>query len=317
MPLTANEASAAPDRRDEPLPFDLSGISLDLDQPVGRPTSTTRRPATCSTTAAAARIRSRASSSWPRSSSASATRTARAICYARCSPRRAARPRPKRRACSTGSAEARGARRARLVRTELPSRVVRVALGIAYRGSAYSGWQSQPGGRTVQDQLDQALSAFVDAPLKSICAGRTDAGVHALNQVVHLDSPVVRDADSWVRGINRYLPGDIAVQWCRFVPDSLPFTRQRARATLRLPASRGAGAPGGRNGFGRMDVSKARRRCDATGGARPCRQARLQRLPIRRMPGPVTGQDDAHSPPSSGAAPLALRTSRPTPFCTT
>jgi tRNA pseudouridine38-40 synthase len=97
---------------------------------------------------------------------------------------------------------------------------VRVALGIAYRGSAYSGWQSQPGGRTVQDQLDQALSAFVDAPLKSICAGRTDAGVHALNQVVHLDSPVVRDADSWVRGINRYLPGDIAVQWSRFVPDS-------------------------------------------------------------------------------------------------
>ncbi|HEY4958813.1 MAG TPA: tRNA pseudouridine(38-40) synthase TruA [Caldimonas sp.] len=97
---------------------------------------------------------------------------------------------------------------------------MRVALGIAYRGSAYSGWQSQPGGRTVQDQLDQALSAFVDAPLKSICAGRTDAGVHALNQVVHLDSPVVRDADSWVRGINRYLPGDIAVQWSRFVPDS-------------------------------------------------------------------------------------------------
>ena len=62
---------------------------------------------------------------------------------------------------------------------------MRVALGIAYRGSAYSGWQSQPGGRTVQDQLDQALSAFVAAPLKSICAGRTDAGVHALNQVVH------------------------------------------------------------------------------------------------------------------------------------
>jgi tRNA pseudouridine38-40 synthase len=95
---------------------------------------------------------------------------------------------------------------------------VRVALGIAYRGSAYSGWQSQPGGRTVQDQLDHALSAFVDAPLKSICAGRTDAGVHALNQVVHFDSPVVRDADSWVRGTNRYLPGDIAVQWSRFVP---------------------------------------------------------------------------------------------------
>jgi tRNA pseudouridine38-40 synthase len=97
---------------------------------------------------------------------------------------------------------------------------VRVALGIAYRGSAYSGWQSQPGGRTVQDHVDVALSAFAAAPLRSICAGRTDAGVHALNQVVHFDTDAVRGADAWVRGTNRYLPGDIAVQWCRFVPDT-------------------------------------------------------------------------------------------------
>ena len=97
---------------------------------------------------------------------------------------------------------------------------MRVVLGIAYRGSAYSGWQSQPGGRTVQDHVDAAISAFADAPLKSICAGRTDAGVHALNQVVHFDTEAVRDADAWVRGSNRYLPADIAVQWCRFVPAS-------------------------------------------------------------------------------------------------
>jgi tRNA pseudouridine38-40 synthase len=97
---------------------------------------------------------------------------------------------------------------------------VRVALGIAYRGSAYSGWQSQPGGRTVQDHVDAAISAFADAPLKSICAGRTDAGVHALNQVVHFDTGIERSLDAWVRGTNRYLPGDIAVQWCRFVPAS-------------------------------------------------------------------------------------------------
>jgi len=103
---------------------------------------------------------------------------------------------------------------------------VRVALGIAYRGSAYSGWQSQPGGRTVQDHVDAALSAFAATPLRSICAGRTDAGVHALNQVVHFDTEVERGADSWVRGTNRYLPGDIAIQWCRFVPASF-----HARAT--------------------------------------------------------------------------------------
>ena len=97
---------------------------------------------------------------------------------------------------------------------------MRVVLGIAYRGSAYSGWQSQPGGRTVQDHVDAAISAFADMPLKSICAGRTDAGVHALNQVVHFDTVAVRAVDAWVRGTNRYLPADIAVQWCRFMPAS-------------------------------------------------------------------------------------------------
>ena len=97
---------------------------------------------------------------------------------------------------------------------------MRVALGIAYRGSAYSGWQSQPGGRTVQDHVDAAISAFAAAPLRSICAGRTDAGVRALNQVVHFDTDIERALDAWVRGTNRYLPGDIAIQWSRFVPAS-------------------------------------------------------------------------------------------------
>ena len=97
---------------------------------------------------------------------------------------------------------------------------MRVALGIAYRGTAYSGWQSQPGGRTVQDHVEAAISAFAATPLKSICAGRTDAGVHALNQVVHFDTDVERALDAWVRGTNRYLASDIAVQWARVVPAS-------------------------------------------------------------------------------------------------
>ncbi len=92
---------------------------------------------------------------------------------------------------------------------------MRLALGVGYRGSAYHGWQSQPDGRTVQDALERALVAFAAAPVATVCAGRTDAGVHAFNQVVHLDPPVVRDPFSWVRGSNRYLPADIAVQWCR------------------------------------------------------------------------------------------------------
>ncbi len=97
---------------------------------------------------------------------------------------------------------------------------MRVALGVAYRGTAYHGWQSQPGGLTLQDRLDAALTAFAAVPLRSVCAGRTDAGVHAVNQVVHLDTDVVRRPDAWVRGTNRYLPGDIAVQWSRKVPAS-------------------------------------------------------------------------------------------------
>jgi tRNA pseudouridine38-40 synthase len=92
--------------------------------------------------------------------------------------------------------------------------ISRLALGIRYRGGAYLGWQSQPSGRTVQDALEKALSKFADRPVTTVCAGRTDTGVHGLNQVVHLDPPVLREPNSWVRGTNRYLPPDIAVQWC-------------------------------------------------------------------------------------------------------
>jgi tRNA pseudouridine38-40 synthase len=93
--------------------------------------------------------------------------------------------------------------------------LVRLALGVAYRGQAYHGWQSQPDGRTVQDVLEQALASFAAQPVGTVCAGRTDSGVHALNQVVHLDTALRRDPFSWVRGTNRYLPADVAVQWCQ------------------------------------------------------------------------------------------------------
>jgi tRNA pseudouridine38-40 synthase len=91
--------------------------------------------------------------------------------------------------------------------------VQRIALGVAYRGERYHGWQSQPDGRTVQDHLERALSQFAAQPVATVCAGRTDTGVHGLNQVVHFDAPVEREDFSWVRGTNRYLPDDIAVQW--------------------------------------------------------------------------------------------------------
>ena len=93
---------------------------------------------------------------------------------------------------------------------------MRVALGVSYRGGGYNGWQSQADRRTVQDALEKGLSQFAAAPIRTLCAGRTDAGVHGLNQVVHFDTEVERELFSWVRGSNRYLPPDIAIQWCRF-----------------------------------------------------------------------------------------------------
>ena len=97
---------------------------------------------------------------------------------------------------------------------------MRLALGVSYHGSPYLGWQSQPSGQTLQDQLEKALAQFCEQPVHTLCAGRTDAGVHGLMQVVHLDTPLDREPFSWVRGTNRYLPRDIAVQWAQPVPDT-------------------------------------------------------------------------------------------------
>jgi len=107
---------------------------------------------------------------------------------------------------------------------------MRLALGISYNGQAYEGWQSQPSGRTVQDRLEHALTQFAAQPVTTVCAGRTDAGVHGLMQVVHFDTALQREEFSWVRGTNRFLPPDIAVQWARPVPDAF---HSRACATAR------------------------------------------------------------------------------------
>ncbi|WP_395687101.1 tRNA pseudouridine(38-40) synthase TruA [Caenimonas koreensis] len=107
---------------------------------------------------------------------------------------------------------------------------MRLALGISYNGQAYEGWQSQLSGRTVQDNLEKALTAFAAQRISTVCAGRTDAGVHGLMQVVHFDTDLQREEFSWTRGTNRFLPADIAVQWARPVPDSF---HSRASALAR------------------------------------------------------------------------------------
>ena len=96
--------------------------------------------------------------------------------------------------------------------------MARFAAGVEYDGRAYSGWQFQPGLHTVQDALQRALSRVADAPVECVCAGRTDAGVHALSQVVHFDSDAARSERGWRLGANTYLPADVSVTWLREVP---------------------------------------------------------------------------------------------------
>lgn len=90
---------------------------------------------------------------------------------------------------------------------------MRIALGLEYDGAAFAGWQSQPAGNTVQDALEAALAQIAGLPLRVVCAGRTDAGVHAMAQVVHFDTTVERPLGAWVRGVNSHLPPQVAVRW--------------------------------------------------------------------------------------------------------
>ena len=94
-----------------------------------------------------------------------------------------------------------------------------VALSLAYQGTAYRGWQRQSRVVSVQACLEQALSKVANNPIEVICAGRTDAGVHASHQVVSFISAYERPMKAWVRGVNQYLPPDIRVQQAVTVDD--------------------------------------------------------------------------------------------------
>ncbi|HSD41864.1 MAG TPA: tRNA pseudouridine(38-40) synthase TruA [Burkholderiales bacterium] len=96
---------------------------------------------------------------------------------------------------------------------------MRIALGIAYDGRPFDGWQSQPTGDAVQDRLEAALAEIAGVPVRVTAAGRTDAGVHAIGQVAHFDVATERPESAWMRGTNAHLPEGIAVQWAREVDD--------------------------------------------------------------------------------------------------
>jgi len=92
--------------------------------------------------------------------------------------------------------------------------IQRIALGVEYDGHGFCGWQLQKEGqRTVQGAVEEALSSVADKPVRVICAGRTDTGVHGAEQVVHFDTDVVRSNRSWVFGANSNLPKDVCILW--------------------------------------------------------------------------------------------------------
>jgi tRNA pseudouridine38-40 synthase len=105
----------------------------------------------------------------------------------------------------------------------------RIALGLEYDGSRFLGWQTQPGGGTVQDALQPALAAIAGTSVEVTGAGRTDRGVHARLQVVHFDTEAKRPSSAWVRGVNALLPDSVAVLWSHEVPDDF-HARYSARA---------------------------------------------------------------------------------------
>lgn len=95
----------------------------------------------------------------------------------------------------------------------------KLALGIEYDGSPFCGWQKQKYGISVQDCVEYALKKITLKPVTVFCAGRTDAGVHALEQVVHFKTDLKYPKSAWTLGVNRYLPTSICIRWVNLVQD--------------------------------------------------------------------------------------------------
>lgn len=98
--------------------------------------------------------------------------------------------------------------------------MAKIVLGIEYEGSQYCGWQIQPKHPSIQHAVESAIAKIVQKPVRVHACGRTDTGVHALNQVIHFDEIAQRPDQAWIKGVNSFLPKDIRVQWCKRVDDS-------------------------------------------------------------------------------------------------
>jgi tRNA pseudouridine38-40 synthase len=93
--------------------------------------------------------------------------------------------------------------------------VKRYAIGIEYSGTAYCGWQRQKHSVSVQQTIEKAIGFVANHPVSTVCAGRTDTGVHAVEQIAHFESPSIRSERAWLLGTNTRLPGDIRIKWVK------------------------------------------------------------------------------------------------------
>lgn len=92
---------------------------------------------------------------------------------------------------------------------------MKFVLGLEYDGSMYFGWQKQKFVVTIQGCIEHVLSKIANHKIHVVCAGRTDRGVHALTQIVHFNTNVVRSHHVWLTGMNALLPNDITVLWLK------------------------------------------------------------------------------------------------------
>ena len=121
---------------------------------------------------------------------------------------------------------------------------MRVALGIEYNGASFYGWQRQKDVIGVQQHVEAALSRIANESINVVCAGRTDAGVHACAQVVHFDTTQTRPERAWTLGVNTYLPDTVAIKWVKTVADDFharfSATARRYRYIIYNKTLRGA-----------------------------------------------------------------------------
>ena len=185
-----------------------------------------------------------------------------------------------------------------------------VALGVEYDGRAFHGFQRQRHAASVQAALESALSKVANEPVRVVAAGRTDAGVHATQQVVSFRTTAQRSADGWQRGTSSLTPDALGIVWATTLPAPFHAPLRCRGAALRLSLQRCANAADHPSRPGDMDAHRPGRGGDASCRAMPARRARLLRVSRRRLPIEVALAAHHAHPGMAGKRPCRNRSPR-------